>query len=121
MNQPRRAISKSAFPRLSRAETLGRSDRELGALALRNRKTIFNLLFSAAAHTLLELGRDEQLLGAQLGVTTVLHTWTRDLRFHPHVHCIVTGGGLAPDGNAWIPARRRFLFPVCEVHIPLTG
>ncbi|HKU43922.1 MAG TPA: IS91 family transposase [Polyangiales bacterium] len=85
---------------------------ELGALALRNRKQIFNLLFSAAAHTLLELGRDEQRLGAQLGVTTVLHTWTRDLRFHPHVHCIVTGGGLAPYGDRWVPSRQKYLFPV---------
>jgi hypothetical protein len=53
---------------------------EIAALALRNRKMIFNLLFSAAAHTLLEFGNDDQRLGAQLGVTTVLHTWTRDLR-----------------------------------------
>jgi hypothetical protein len=85
---------------------------EIVALALRNRKTIFNLLFSAAARTLLELGNDEQRLGAQLGVTTVLHTWTRDLRFHPHVHCIVTGGGLAPQGDRWISSRQKYLFPV---------
>jgi len=85
---------------------------ELRALTLRNRKTIFNLLFSAAARTLLELGQDEQRLGAQLGVTTVLHTWTRDLRFHPHVHCIVTGGGLAPQGDRWISSRQKYLFPV---------
>jgi hypothetical protein len=85
---------------------------EIGALALRNRKAIFSLLFSAAAHTLLELGRDERRLGAQLGVTAVLHTWTRDLRFHPHVHCIVTGGGLAPHGDRWISSRQKYLFPV---------
>jgi hypothetical protein len=85
---------------------------ELGMLALRNRKAIFNLLFSAAARTLLELGQDEQRLGAQLGVTAVLHTWTRDLRFHPHVHCIVTGGGLAPQGDRWISSRQKYLFPV---------
>jgi len=85
---------------------------ELVALALRNRKTIFNLLFSAAARTLLELGQDEQRLGAQLGVTAVLHTWTRDLRFHPHVHCIVTGGGLAPEGDRWISSPPNYLFPV---------
>jgi hypothetical protein len=85
---------------------------EIAALALQNRKAIFNLLFSAAAHTLLELGNDEQRLGAQLGVTTVLHTWTRDLRFHPHVHCIVTGGGLAPHGDRWISSRQKYLFPV---------
>ncbi len=85
---------------------------EIGALALRNRKEIFNLLFSAAARTLLELGKDEEWLGAQLGVTTVLHTWTRDLRFHPHVHCIVTGGGLAPHGDRWISSHQKYLFPV---------
>jgi hypothetical protein len=85
---------------------------EIAALALRNRKIIFDRLFSAAAHTLLELGNDDQRLGAQLGVTTVLHTWTRDLRFHPHVHCIVTGGGLAPHGDRWISSRQKYLFPV---------
>jgi hypothetical protein len=85
---------------------------ELGALTLRNRKTIFSLLFSAAARTLLELGQDEHRLGAQLGVTAVLHTWTRNLRFHPHVHCIVTGGGLAPQGDRWISSRQKYLFPV---------
>jgi hypothetical protein len=85
---------------------------ELGAITLRNRKTLFNLLFSAAARTLLELGKDEARLGAQLGVTAVLHTWTRDLRFHPHVHCIVTGGGLAPQGDRWISSRPKYLFPV---------
>lgn len=85
---------------------------EIAALALQNRETIFNLLFSAAARTLLELGNDKRRLGAQLGVTTVLHTWTRDLRFHPHVHCIVTGGGLATHGDRWISSRQKYLFPV---------
>lgn len=85
---------------------------ELVPLALRNRKAIFDLLFSAATRTLLELGNDEQRLGAQLGVTAVLHTWTRDLRFHPHAHCIVTGGGLAPHGDRWISSRQKYLFPV---------
>ena len=82
---------------------------ELQSIALRNRKLIFDLLFSAASRTLLALGNDEQRLGAQLGVTAVLHTWTRDLRFHPHVHCIVTGGGLA--GDRWISSRQKYLFP----------
>jgi hypothetical protein len=85
---------------------------ELGPLARRNRKAIFDLIFSAAARTLLDLGKDEQRLGAQLGVTAVLHTWTRDLRFHPHVHCIVTGGGLAPTSDRWISSRQKYLFPV---------
>jgi len=59
-------------------------------------------------------GRDPKWLGAQaqLGITAVLHTWTRELVFHPHVHCIVTGGGLAADGNRWVTAASEFLFPV---------
>ena len=85
---------------------------ELQPLAMRNRKLVFDLLFSAASRTLLVLGNDEQRLGAQLGVTAVLHTWTRDLRFHPHVHCIVTGGGLAGAGDRWISSRQKYLFPV---------
>jgi hypothetical protein len=86
--------------------------RELRRLALANRDVVFNILFACAAETLLELGRDDKRLGADLGITSVLHTWTRDLRFHPHVHCIVTGGGLSRDGQRWVPAKRAYLFPV---------
>jgi len=64
----------------------------------------------AAARTLLALG--QRRLGAQLGVTAVLHTWTRALHFHPHIHCLVTGGGLAPSAARWVPTPRRYLFPV---------
>lgn len=85
---------------------------ELGPIALRNRRALFDLLFSSAAQTLLELGRDKERMGAVLGVTSVLHTWTRDLRFHPHIHCIVTGGGLAIGGDRWISSRQKYLFPV---------
>jgi hypothetical protein len=64
------------------------------------------------AETLLELGADPRRLGAQLGATCVLHTWTRDLRFHAHLHCIVTGGGLNADGDRWLrPRSQNFLFP----------
>jgi hypothetical protein len=70
---------------------------ELNPLALRNPKTVFNLLFAAASQTLLAIARDDQHLGAQIGVTMVLHTWGQNLLFHPHVHCVVTGGGLSPD------------------------
>jgi len=82
---------------------------ELRALARKNPKRMYDLLLSSAARTLLDFGHSR--LHAELGVTCVLHTWTRDLRFHPHVHCIVTAGGLDDDGR-WIPARSRFLFPV---------
>lgn len=87
---------------------------ELHSLARQNRALIFGLVLQCAADALLTLGRDPKWLGgaAQLGVTTVLHTWTRDLRFHPHAHCIVTGGGLALDQSRWLSAPHDFLFPV---------
>ena len=83
----------------------------LNRVVRRNRELFFNLLFQAGSQTLLTLGADPKRLGAQLGFTCVLHTWTRDLRFHPHLHCIVTGGGLHPDGDRWLHAREDFLFP----------
>lgn len=85
---------------------------QLRALAMCNREVVFNMLFAAAAEALLELGRDPKWLGAELGVTSVLHTWTRDLRFHPHIHGIVTGGGLSLDGERWVSTRPDFLLPV---------
>ena len=87
-------------------------DELLNGIALKNRQLFFDAMFAAASQTLLTLGYDEKRLSAQVGFTAVLHTWTRDLRFHPHVHCIVTGGGLAPDGSTWKAARRDYLFPV---------
>jgi hypothetical protein len=87
---------------------------ELKPLALRNRVRFFDLLFAAASATLLQLGHDPNRLGGLLGVTAVLHTWTRALTFHPHLHCVVTGGALGPDGTRWVaaPGRGRYLFPV---------
>ncbi len=85
---------------------------ELRALAKRSREAVFDMLFASASATLLALARDPKRLGAELGVTMVLHTWTRELLFHPHVHAIVTGGGLSDDGTRFVRARRRFLFPV---------
>jgi hypothetical protein len=88
--------------------------RALRALARRAPEAIYDLLFASASATLLELGRDPKRLGGQLGFTAVLHTWTRKLELHPHLHCIVTGGGLSPDGTRWVEAKGkdRFLFPV---------
>ncbi len=85
---------------------------ELRPLAQRNPKLVYNMLFACASQTLLELGRDPEQLGAQLGITMVLHTWCRKLNLHPHVHCIVTGGGLSGDEQRWIPTKPDFLFPV---------
>jgi len=86
-------------------------DELLNGIILRNRERFFDLLFAAGSQTLLELGADPKRLGAQLGITCVLHTWTRDLRFHAHLHCIVTGGGLHQDGDRWLHAREGYLFP----------
>lgn len=86
---------------------------EFHALILGNRKAMFNLLFESASATLLQLGSDPQHLGATIGITTILHTWGQDLCFHPHLHCIVSGGGI--QGRSWVAAKRannKFLFPV---------
>lgn len=83
---------------------------ELRALGQRYPREIFGTLFAAASETLLELG--DSHLHARLGITMVLHTWTRELRFHPHVHALVTAGGLATDRARWVPSNRKYLFPV---------
>jgi hypothetical protein len=84
----------------------------LRALVRGNAALLYDVLLKAAATTLLDLGKDPKHLGAQLGVTTVLHSWTRDLRYHPHAHCIVTGGGLDDTGERWIATSTKFLLPV---------
>jgi hypothetical protein len=84
----------------------------LRPIALQNRRRVFDMLFACAAEALLDLGRDPDRLGAQLAITAVLHTWKRDLGWHPHVHCIVSGGGLDIGGEKWTASSKRFLFPV---------
>ena len=84
---------------------------ELRALTFAHPGLVYDLLFRCASNTLLELGRDQKRLGGEFGLTMVLHTWTRDLSYHPHVHCIVTGGAL-DAGNHWHDARPDYLFPV---------
>jgi hypothetical protein len=73
---------------------------------------LYTLLFRAASETLLELAADPKRLGAQIGITAVLHTWGQNLLFHPHLHCVVTGGGLSPDGSRWVPTREGYFLPV---------
>ena len=75
-------------------------------------RATYNRLFQAVSQTLLEVGERPRNLGARIGFTAVLHTWTQTLLFHPHLHCVVTGGGLSRDGTRWVPARARFLFSV---------
>jgi hypothetical protein len=87
---------------------------ELRALAMANRTVAFDLLFDAAARTLLTFSKDEKWLGGQPGLSVVLHTWTRDLQFHPHVHCVLSDGGLTRKGDRWLTAKGngKFVFPV---------
>lgn len=87
---------------------------ELHPIVMGNRKAMFKLLFDAASQTLLQLAADPQWLGGKCSITSVLHTWGQQLSFHPHVHCIVSGGGV-DAGNGWVKAKRsnsKFLFPV---------
>jgi Putative transposase/Transposase zinc-binding domain len=86
--------------------------RELAPLALQNKRLIYNLLFHASAETLLEIASDPRHLGAEIGFFSVLHSWDQRLQFHPHVHCVVAAGGLAPDHNRWISSRQSFFLPV---------
>jgi hypothetical protein len=84
----------------------------LAPLALQNQRLVYGILFRAAAETLLQIAADPKHLGAGIGFLTVLHTWGQNLYHHPHLHCVVPGGGIAPDQSRWISCRRRFLFPV---------
>jgi ribosomal protein L37AE/L43A len=84
---------------------------ELRSLARSHQKTIYNLLFRASSAALQQLAQDPRFVGARLGMVGVLHTWTRQLLFHPHVHYIVTGGGFTADGR-WRSSRKDFLVPV---------
>jgi predicted Zn-ribbon and HTH transcriptional regulator len=84
----------------------------LRPVARRNANRVYRLLFEAASETLLELGRDPEWLGVTLGITCVLHTWTRELEYHPHVHCIITGGGLSLDESQWVGSQPDFLLPI---------
>jgi hypothetical protein len=86
---------------------------ELRGIALQNPAAMYNLLFRSASRTLEELGREH--LDARLGVTAVLHTWTRELNYHPHVHSVVTAGGLAEGKEAWVATRPKFLFPFAQM------
>jgi len=76
----------------------------LNPIAFQNQKVVYNILFKAAAETLTELAADTKYLGAQIGFTSILHTWGQNLTHHPHIHCIVPGGGITPDGR-WVNSR----------------
>jgi hypothetical protein len=85
---------------------------ELKPLVLRNKRIAFKILFDAAAKTVQQIARDPKHLGAEIGMTAVLHSWGQNLLFHPHLHCVASGGGLSPDGTRWVAGRQRFFLPV---------
>src|SRR5438552_1963731 len=84
----------------------------IAAIAYQNKKVVYGILFRAAAETLRTIAADPKHLGAEIGFFAVLHTWGQNLLHHPHLHCVVPGGGLSADGSRWISCRSRFFLPV---------
>ena len=85
---------------------------EIAAIAYQNKAVVYNLLFAATAETLRTIAADPRHLGAEIGFFAVLHTWGQNLMHHPHLHCVVPGGGLSPDGERWVACRPGFFLPV---------
>lgn len=81
-------------------------------LALSNKRVVYNVLFDAVGQTLLEVAANPRHLGARIGFLAILHTWGQNLCLHPHVHCVIPGGGLSPDGKEWVICRKGFFLPV---------
>jgi Putative transposase/Transposase zinc-binding domain len=84
----------------------------IGAMSYQNKAKVYGLLFKAASETLITIAADRNHLGADIGVIAALHTWGQTLQHHVHVHCVVPGGGISPDGKRWIACRPGFLLPV---------
>src|SRR3954468_5242798 len=85
---------------------------EIAAIAYQNKRVVYNILFRSTAETLTTIAADPKHLGAQIGFFAVLHTWGQNLHFHPHLHCVVPGGGPSPEGERWIACRPGFFLPV---------
>jgi hypothetical protein len=85
---------------------------QMAAIAYQNQEVVYGILFQATAETLKIIAADPQHLGAEIGFFAVLHTWGQNLQFHPHLHCVVPGGGLSPDGQRWVSCRPDFFLPV---------
>jgi hypothetical protein len=84
----------------------------LNDLVLRNKPQLYKILFAASAATLQTIAADPRHLGAQIGFFSVLHSWGQNLLFHPHIHCVATGGGISLDGTRWVSAKPGFFLPV---------
>ena len=84
----------------------------LNRIALCNKEIVYGILFRAVKETLLEASLNPKNLGARIGFLAILHTWGQNLLDHPHIHCVVPGGGLSPDGSSWVSSKREFLISV---------
>jgi len=85
---------------------------QVAAIALHNKTAVYSILFRTASETLLTIARDPKHLGAEIGFFAILHSWGQNLLHHPHLHCVVPGGGLSPDGSRWTACRPGFFLPV---------
>jgi len=85
---------------------------EIAAIAYQNKELVLGILFRVTAETLRTIATDPKHLGAEIGFFAVLHTWGSNLQFHPHLHCVVPGGGLSPDGQRWVSCRPNFFLHV---------
>jgi hypothetical protein len=85
---------------------------EIAAIAYQNKTVAYDILFRATAETLRTIAGDAKHLGAEIGFIAILHTWGQNLLHHPHLHCVVPGGGIAPNGERWVPCRPGFFLPV---------
>jgi hypothetical protein len=84
----------------------------VASIAFQNKRVVYNILFQATAETLQTIAADPRHLGATIGFIAILHTWGQNLVHHPHLHCVVPGGGLAPDGSRWVSCKPGFFLPV---------
>jgi hypothetical protein len=85
---------------------------EIAAMAYQNKEVVYGILFQATAETMRTIAADPQHLGAEVGFFAVLHSWGQTLQFHPHLHCVVPGGGISPDGQRWVSCRPGYFLPV---------
>lgn len=85
---------------------------EIAAIAYQNKEVVYGILFQTTAETLKTIAADPTHLGAEIGFFAVLHSWGQNLQFHPHLHCVVPGGGLSSDGERWVSCRPNFFLPV---------
>jgi len=85
---------------------------QIASIAFQNKRVVYDLLFQATAETLHTIAANRYHLGATIGLIAILHTWGQNLVDHPHLHCVVPGGGLACDGSRWVPRKPGFLLPV---------